>query len=399
LTEWARSSLDTWRISVILQGISATLYAAFSVVILLSFVARGGQTGNVLLLFYWTLNLPALAQSMFSLLQQYPLMRNHTLRLLEPLGAPDETDAENLTPPPPLLPREGESNTPFPPREGGWGVRSVTPKPAGVVIAYQNIQVQAGGHTILSDINLEIRPGEHIAIVGASGAGKSTLVGILLGWHKPTAGQVRVDDAPLDGERLRDLRRETAWVDPAVQLWNRSLLANLQYGNQNGDNAIGNTLEEADLFDILERLPEGMQTALGESGGLVSGGEGQRVRLGRALNKKNVRLAILDEPFRGLDRARRRALLLQARGHWRDATMLCITHDVGETQAFERVLVIENGRIVEDAAPPALAAQPNSRYRAMLDAEEEVRRGLWEGAAWRRLWMEAGELQEGNRQS
>ena len=92
LTEWARSSLDTWRISVILQGISATLYAAFSVIILLNFVARGGQTGNVLLLFYWTLNLPALAQSMFSLVQQYPLMRNHTLRLLEPLGAPDETE-------------------------------------------------------------------------------------------------------------------------------------------------------------------------------------------------------------------------------------------------------------------------------------------------------------------
>jgi ATP-binding cassette subfamily B protein len=184
-----------------------------------------------------------------------------------------------------------------------------------------------------------------------------------------------------------------------VQLWNRSLLANLQYGNQNGNNAIGNTLEEADLFEILERLPEGMQTALGESGGLVSGGEGQRVRLGRALNKKNVRLAILDEPFRGLDRARRRALLVQARAHWRDATMLCITHDVGETQAFERVVIIENGRIVEDAAPSVLAAQPNSRYRAMLDAEEEVRRGLWEGAAWRRLWMEAGELQEGNRQS
>ncbi len=184
-----------------------------------------------------------------------------------------------------------------------------------------------------------------------------------------------------------------------MQLWNRSLLANLQYGNQDDDSAIGNTLEEADLFDILERLSEGMQTALGESGGLVSGGEGQRVRLGRALNRKDVRLAILDEPFRGLDRAKRRALLLQARDRWREATMLCITHDVGETQAFERVLVIENGRIVEDAAPSALAAQPNSRYRAMLDAEAEVRRGLWEGAMWRRLWIEAGELQEGDRPS
>jgi ATP-binding cassette subfamily B protein len=380
MTEWVRSSLDTWRIAVVLQGISATLYAAFSAVILLHYVAHGGPTGNLLLLFYLTLNLPVLAQSMSVLIQQYPLMRNHTLRLLEPLGAPDETDSAAPTSLIPLLAGQGEC--------------SAASKPTGVAIAWQDVQVQAGGHTILAGINLRIRPGEHVALVGPSGAGKSTLVGVLLGWHKPTGGEVRVDDAFLDGERLRGLRRETAWVDPAVQLWNRSLLANLQYGAQTDDNAIGGTLEEADLFGILERLPEGMQTALGESGGLVSGGEGQRVRLGRALNRRDVRLAILDEPFRGLDRAKRRALLAQARAHWRDATMLCITHDVGETQAFERVLVIEDGRIVEDAAPAVLAAQPDSRYRAMLDAEEVVRRGFWESATWRRLWIENGELSE-----
>ncbi len=380
LTEWARSSYDTWRMVVVLQGVSAMLYATFSVVILLNFVARGGETSNILLLFYWTLNLPVLAQSLFAWLEQYPLVRNHTLRLLEPLGAPDETDFGL---------RISDLGTDLPKSE----IRN--PKlDKGIRVEMDNITIQAGGHTILSDINLRVKPGEHVAILGPSGAGKSTLVGILLGWHKPTEGLVRVDNALLDGERLRAVRRETAWVDPAVQLWNRSLLANLQYGNANGDNSVGNTLEEAELFGILERLPDGMQTALGESGGLVSGGEGQRVRLGRALNKKEVRLAILDEPFRGLDRAARRALLLQARAHWRDATMLCITHDVGETQAFARVLVIENGRIVEDAAPAALAAQPASRYRAMLDAEEEVRRGLWESAAWRRLWIEEGELQE-----
>ncbi|MBI4785606.1 MAG: ATP-binding cassette domain-containing protein [Chloroflexi bacterium] len=384
LTEWARSSFDTWRMIVVLQGLSATLYAAFSVVILLNFAARGGQTSNVLLLFYWTLNLPALAQAMFTLLEQYPLMRNHTLRLLEPLGAPDEVSQVVESSTSQLVEEQSNHPTTQPPNHLG----------SAIGITMNHVAVQAGGHTILSDINLNIKPGEHVAIVGPSGAGKSSLVGILLGWHKPTEGQCCIDDAPLDGERLRALRRETAWVDPAVQLWNRSLLANLQYGNPDGDNSVGNTLEEADLFGILERLPDGMQTALGESGGLVSGGEGQRVRLGRALNKKDVRLAILDEPFRGLDRAARRALLLQARAHWREATLLCITHDLGETQAFERVVVVENGRVVEDGAPSVLAARPNSRYCAMLSAEEDVRRGLWASAAWRRLWIEEGELRE-----
>jgi ATP-binding cassette subfamily B protein len=82
LTEWTRSSFDTWRMIVALQGVGALLYAAFAVVIVMNFVARGGQTSNMLLLFYWTLNLPVLAQSLFALLEQYPLARNHTLRLL-----------------------------------------------------------------------------------------------------------------------------------------------------------------------------------------------------------------------------------------------------------------------------------------------------------------------------
>jgi ATP-binding cassette subfamily B protein len=388
LTEWTRASLDTWRIIVVLQGVSAMLYAAFSVVILLNFIARGGAMGNMLLLFYWTLNLPALAQSLFALLERYPLVRNHTLRLLEPLGAPDESSAIVGQSDSAIVVEASEGSTIAPLHSRTNALA------AGVGIEMENVVVQAGGHTILRDINLQIKPGEHVAIVGLSGAGKSSLVGILLGWHKPVEGHCRIDGALLDGERLRALRRETAWVDPAVQVWNRSLLANLQYGNQDGDNSIGNTLEEADLFDILERLPDGMQTALGESGGLVSGGEGQRVRLGRAMVKKNVRLAILDEPFRGLDRERRRALLVQARARWREATMLCITHDVAETQAFSRVIVVEDGRIVEDGAPGVLAVWRGSRYNAMLDAEKQVRRGLWEGAVWRRLWIEAGELRE-----
>jgi len=384
LTEWTRSSFDTWRMMVALQGVSALLYAAFSVIILFNFVMGGGAMTNVLLLFYWTLNLPVLAQSLFAWLEQYPLVRNHTLRLLEPLGAPDETGLQVSE-----FKVSGSASSNLEPE---------TLNHLGVAIEFDKVQVQASGHTILSDINLSVQPGEHIAILGPSGAGKSTLVGILLGWHKPTEGYTRVDGALLDGERLRALRREIAWVDPAVQLWNRSLIANLQFGNPGGDDFVGNTLEGADLYTILERLPNGMQTALGENGGLVSGGEGQRVRLGRALNKQNVRLAILDEPFRGLDRDARRALLVQARAHWRAATMFCITHDAGEAETFDRVLVIENGRIVEDAAPAVLAKRRDSRYRAMLRAEEEVRRGLWEGAAWRRLWIERGELQEGNRQ-
>src|SRR5262249_11850696 len=141
---------------------------------------------------------------------------------------------------------------------------------------------------------------------------------------------------------IERLRRATAWVDPAVQIWNQSLLENLRYGNDSTHTwSIDQALKGADMLDILEALPEGLQTSLGEGGGLVSGGQGQRVRLARAMLRSQVRLAILDEPFRGLDRERRAALLRAARRLWANVTLLCVSHDVVQTKDFDRVLVIE----------------------------------------------------------
>lgn len=124
---------------------------------------------------------------------------------------------------------------------------------------------------------------------------------------------------------------------------------------------------------------------------MVSGGEGQRVRLGRAFLSQAVRLVILDEPFRGLDRQRRRKLLAEARRYWQAATLITITHDVGETRAFPRVVVIEDGRIIEDGSPNSLLKR-KSRYRQMLEAESRVRTGLWGNIEWQRIWLADGKI-------
>jgi ABC-type multidrug transport system fused ATPase/permease subunit len=240
------------------------------------------------------------------------------------------------------------------------------------------VGVLAGGHWILEGVDLDIRPGEHVAVVGPSGAGKSSLVGLLLGWHRPSSGTLE-----MDGARPTELRRDTAWVDPDVMLWNRSLLDNLRYGSTRDGLPMASLVEEAGLLSVLERLPGGMQMPLGEGGALISGGEGQRVRLGRAMQRTAARLVILDEPFRGLDRDHRRELYTRARKLWSQATLLCITHDMAETRAFPRVLVVEGGRVVEDGRPEELARE-GTRYRALLDAEEAVRVGLWANPSWRR---------------
>ena len=288
------------------------------------------------------------------------------------------------------LPAE-DSSLPAQPLQRATGTR-------GVAITLEEVHVRVAGHTVLAGINLTIDPGSHVAIVGPSGAGKSSLVGTLLGWYRPASGEMRIDGVPLDSQRLAQLHRETAWVDPTVQLWNCSLLDNLAYGAP-ADSSLpfGQVIAQSHLRSILERLSDGLQTRLGEGGALISGGEGQRVRLGRAMLRPGVRLVILDEPCRGLDREQRRELLARTRQLWRQATLLCITHDVGETQAFDRVLVMDGGRIIEDGTPADLAAQPQSRYSALLDAEVAVRQGLWSHGRWRWLWLNAGRLVEDDR--
>jgi ATP-binding cassette subfamily B protein len=389
LVEWARSARDLMRLSLLVAAAQSIVCLGLAGWLLFAHVQAMGITGDLLLLAYWVLKLPALGERLAGLTFQYPSQRNIAARLLEPIKAPEDA---------PLVIQDGELRHP----QSGRAQPSPAPqwaaKSAAIAIEMQEVSVVAAGHAILRDVRLSVGPGEHIAVVGPSGAGKSSLLGLLLGWHQAASGRVLVDGEPLRGERLPQLRRETAWVDPAVQLWNRSLLENLRYSPAAGPHsALGRVLESAELAELLARLPEGLQSPLGEGGASLSGGEGQRVRLARALWQQGVRLALLDEPFRGLDRSQRQHRLAQARSFWQDATMLCVTHDVQETRSFTRVIVVEDGRIVEDGAPEELAADPASRYRTLLDIEESLWSGVWDASLWRRIRLEGGRVHEGRR--
>ena len=376
LMDWMRAAYDRLQASVIVDAIESMVGFALAVWLTFDYLHRTPEPAAVLLLLYWALQVPQLGSDIAVGARQYPAIRNLMLRLLEPLGALEEKDE-------PLLESLDEDT----------GTFRFQPGAHGASLVFRGVTVRASGRTILEEFDLAIPAGQHVAVVGPSGAGKSSFVGLLLGWHRPASGSIFIDSDLLRGERLKSLRTETAWVDPGVQLWNLSMLENLEYGST-GERKVGRVLEEADLVGLLERLPDGLQTDLGEGGALVSGGEGQRVRLGRAMMRPNSRLVILDEPFRGLDRERRRALLRRARELWRQATVLCVTHDVGETLDFDRVLVIEDGRIKEDGPPAKLAARAGGRYRSLLDAEEEVRKTLWMGAMWRRVFLRAGRILE-----
>ncbi|WP_394821476.1 ATP-binding cassette domain-containing protein [Pendulispora albinea] len=375
--EWTRAAFDRLRAAVVIDAILQLAGSGLGVLLVFTYLAHSPEPVAMLLLVYWVLNVPVLGQEIARTALLYPSMRNRLLRLTEPLGALEDDDT-------PVSPT-GESWRDVVPLSGGPGMQ----------IELHDVSIRAAGHTILHNVDLAIAKGSHVAIAGPSGAGKSSLVGLLLGWHRPAAGEVLVDGVPLRGEHRTRIRAETAWVDPSVHLWNRSMLENLEYGASVDTNGrVGTILEDAALLDLVERLPNGLQTELGEGGTLVSGGEGQRVRLGRGMMRANSRLVILDEAFRGLAREHRQKLLARGRARWQGATLLCITHDILDTRSFDRVLVVEDGRVVEDGAPDELLARETSRYAAMFRTAQDVQHALWNGCSWRRVTIQDGRLSE-----
>ncbi|NVJ14041.1 ATP-binding cassette domain-containing protein [Myxococcus sp. AM010] len=375
LVSWSKARYWLQTLSVGFEG--GLMLVSYGLVMLLvySYLAGTDRASLVLLVVYWALRFPILGQRLMLLSRAFPNAMNRVRRLLDVIGDIKDPQARPEAPVrEPVAPADAAS---------------------GVSIVMEKVRVKGGGHTILDKVSLNIAPGEHVAVVGVSGAGKSTLVGLLLGWLRPARGEIKVDGQVLDQAAVERLRRTTAWVDPAISLWNQSLIDNLRYGNDGAQGwSLSGALKGAEMLDILEALPDGLQTSLGEGGGLVSGGQGQRVRLARAMLRSGVRLAILDEPFRGLDRDRRARLLTESRRLWADITLLCVTHDVEHTQEFDRVLVIENGRILENGPPKELLANKESRYAVLLRADQENRTLLWGGGRWRHWWLSDGQLVE-----
>lgn len=367
LRQWVRSSLRLQSLVVQAESLQSLVTLGAVVALVFTQLARPQQPASLLLLVFWAMQMVLLGQQTSRIVSALPTLRSTLLRVLELLHAPAAEP----------------------------GVTRAGPPGEAARIDLAGVDVVVAGRGVLQGVSLHASPGEHIAIVGRSGAGKSSLVGLLLGWYTPAAGTLRVDGAPLEPAELAQLRARTTWIDPQVHLFHATLFENLCYGN--GDAAAiraGHAIEQADLAPLLGRSPEGLQLPLGENGALVSGGEGQRVRIGRGLAREGTRLAILDEPARGLDRSARETFLATARRHFAGSTLFYVTHDIAHTLGFDRVLVVEDGRIREQGPPAVLAARAGSRYRQLLDLEAAAARDLWSGTGWRRLRVHEGRIVE-----
>jgi ABC-type bacteriocin/lantibiotic exporter with double-glycine peptidase domain len=324
-----------------------------------------------LLWFYWLLRLPFMVKHLSSLLLQIPDCRLVLSLFVELLQATEVEDLSEKT--------QTDTNA----------LSTQEKTTSGVAIGLIDVALNVSGHSVLQPITVSIAAGEHIAIVGESGAGKSSLCELLLGWHSPSSGELLVDGKVLDAQALHQLRAQTAWVDANVQLWDRSLLDNINYDHGKGK------LSESGLGKVLAGLAQGLQTPLCEDGKRLSGGEGQRVRIARALGVEEARLVILDEPCRGLDRAARERLLQQLRSQHAGATLICVTHDISEAIKFPRVLVMSGGQLIEQGEPQVLLADSQSALRHLRECEQQVLNTLLHEQGWQSLRMQNGHLHYG----
>lgn len=210
---------------------------------------------------------------------------------------------------------------------------------------------------ILQGIDLDIRAGETVAFVGPSGAGKTTLLALLPRFYEPTAGRITVDGIALDRMQLTSLRRQIGLVSQDVFLFGGTLRENIAYGRLGATDAeIMQAARQAQLGPMIETLPEGLDTVVGERGVMLSGGQKQRVAIARAF-LKNPPILILDEATSALDSQTEREIQAALDALAVGRTTLVIAHRLGTIRHADRIVVMAGGRIVETGPHEGLIAQ------------------------------------------
>lgn len=225
----------------------------------------------------------------------------------------------------------------------------------------------------LSAINLNIRPGETVALVGQSGGGKTSLVNLIPRFYHSTRGTILIDGHDIETLRLADLRANIALVSQDVVLFNDTLAANIAYGQKNvTEEQIAEAATAAHAMEFIREMPEGLQTMIGERGLRLSGGQRQRIAIARAL-LKNAPILILDEATSALDSESEKHVQEALEVLMKNRTTLIIAHRLSTIEKADRILVLQKGRIAEEGNHTELLARNgiySSLYRTQYAVEQ-----------------------------
>jgi ATP-binding cassette, subfamily B, bacterial len=242
----------------------------------------------------------------------------------------------------------------------------------GGAISFRRISfAYPSGQSVLKDFALDVPAGQKIGLVGRSGAGKSTIIALLQRLYDPAAGEVLVDGQNIARVTQESLRSSIAVVQQDISLFHRSLLENLRYGRpEASDEEVFRAVEAAKCTEFINQLPEGFDTLVGERGMKLSGGQRQRLAIARAF-LMNAPIVLLDEATSSLDTESEQAIQEALSRLFKGRTVFAIAHRLSTLDAFDRIVVLDRGRIVEDG-PPRRLLQAKGVYSRMYGRQIRV---------------------------
>ena len=223
---------------------------------------------------------------------------------------------------------------------------------------------------MLHGIDLTIAAGERVGLVGPSGAGKSTLVNLLLHFYEPSRGRILIDGQDVTRATQESLRTQIAMVTQDTSLLHRSIRDNIRYGRPEATDAmIEDAARRAQAHDFILELEDwhgrrGYDAHVGERGVKLSGGQRQRLAIARAL-LKDAPILLLDEATSALDSESEMAIQAALDRLMRGRTVIAIAHRLSTLRSFDRIIVMDEGHIIDDGSPDELAARPGP-YRELL---------------------------------
>jgi ABC-type multidrug transport system fused ATPase/permease subunit len=222
---------------------------------------------------------------------------------------------------------------------------------------------------VLRGLNLILREGQQLALVGSSGAGKSTVVQLLYRFHDPQQGQLLVQGRDAREWPLEVLRGRMAWVPQDVVLFGRSILENIRYGRpEASDDDVRRAAEDANAWEFIERFPEGWHTQVGERGVQLSGGQRQRIAIARAM-LRDPKLLVLDEATSSLDPESESLVQSALETLMKGRTSLVIAHRLSTVRHADVIAFLHEGQIAEVGSHDELMKLEGGRYRAFVQKQ------------------------------
>jgi len=211
-------------------------------------------------------------------------------------------------------------------------------------ISYKDVVLKYDDKIALDGINLNIKQGEFIAMVGNSGGGKSSLVNLLIRFFDPYSGSISIDDINLKSFSLKSLRNSVAIVTQRVYIFNESVASNIAYGEEIDEKKVIDALKKANAYDFIENLKDGIYTTLDEFGTNLSGGQRQRIAIARAIYK-DPKILILDEATSALDSKSEQKISKAIENLIKDKITLVIAHRLSTIKKADRIIVLKHGKI------------------------------------------------------